>query len=185
MNKFELVKKEIWSIIPKSPIVSDLEHSKLILKWILILCPDASEELQIAAIGHDMERAITGITEKDLSDYSKINEFKKEHAIRSAKFVSEVLEKCDYPKEKMDKIKHLIENHECGGDPESDILKNSDSLAYFEYNIPVYLEMNGKQRAIEKCKFMYERLSDDAKELVKNIKYKDKKITDIVKRAIE
>lgn len=185
MNKFELVKNEIWSIIPKSPIESDLMHSKLILKWLLKLDPNASEELQIAAVGHDMERAITGITEKDLKNYSKINEFKKEHAIRSANYVEEILNKYKYTQKEIKKIKYLIENHECGGDKEADILKSADSLAYFEYNIPVYLKMNGEQRAIEKCKFMYERLSEDAKKLVKKIKYKDKTISNIVKMAIE
>lgn len=185
MNKFELIKKEIWSIIPKSPIESDLMHSKLVLKWVLKLHPSASEELQIAAVGHDIDRAISKITEKNLDYYSKIKEFKKEHAIRSAKYICEILKKYEYPKEKINKIKYLVENHECGGNHEANILMSADSLAYFEYNIPLYSKNYGEQAAIEKCKFMYERLSEDAKKLVKKIEYEDKTIANIVKMAIE
>lgn len=185
MNQFELIKKEIWNIIPKSPIKSDLKHSKLVLKWVSILCSSASEELQIAAVGHDIERAITGITEKDLKSYSKIKQFKKQHASRSANFLSEILKKYNYSNKQINKIKYLVKNHDTGGDSEVEILMSADSLAYFEYNIPLYLKNYGEQRTIEKCRFMYERLPGNAKKLVKKIKYKSKKIANLVNIAIK
>ncbi|MDD4289752.1 MAG: DUF4202 family protein [Patescibacteria group bacterium] len=185
MNKFNLLKKEIWSIIPKSPIKSDLKHSKLVLKWVLILCPNACEELQISAIGHDIERAITGITEKNIKNYSKIKQFKKQHASRSAKLLSEILKKYNYSNKQINQVKYLVKNHDTGGDSDVEILMSADSLAYFEYNIPFYLKNYGEERTIEKCRFMYERLPESAKKLVKKIKYKSKKIDIIVNRAIE
>ena len=84
-SKFTQIKKEIEKILPNSPIDFEPVHSKLVLKYVLKLKPNADEALQIAALAHDIDRAITGITEKDLKDYSKINEFKKEHGARSAK----------------------------------------------------------------------------------------------------
>lgn len=184
MNKYDLVRKEIESILPKSPLDFEPVHSKLVLKWVLKLKPDADEALKISALSHDIDRAITGITEKDLKDYTKINEFKKEHSIRSANFICEILEKHNYPKEIINKVRHLVENHECGGDEESNILMDADSMAYFDYNIPSYLKRNGKERTIEKIRFMFSRMSNKAKEMVKVLKFKDKEIASIVKEAI-
>lgn len=184
MNKFNLVRKEIESILPNSPLDFELKHSELVLKWVLKLNPDSDEALKIAALSHDIDRAITKITEKDLTDYSKIDEFKKEHAIRSAKFICDILKKYNYSTETINRVKHLVENHEVGGDNDSNILMDADSLAYFDYNIPSYLKRNGRERTEEKIKFMYKRLSKKAKKLVSQIKFTDKEIESLVKESI-
>lgn len=184
MTKFDLIKKEIESILPNSPLDFELKHSELVLKWVLNLKPDADEALKIAALSHDIERAITKITEKDLKDYSKIDEFKKEHSIRSAKFICNILKKHKYSQNIIDKVKHLVENHEFGGDEESNILMDADSLAYFDYNIPSTLKRSGRERTKEKIKFMYKRLAAKAKKLVNLIKFKDQEIAELVKESI-
>ena len=84
MGKFGLVKKGLKNILPNSPLDFELKHAELVLKWVLKLKPRAGKALKIAAFSHDIDRAVHKITEKDLEDYSKINEFKKEHSIRSA-----------------------------------------------------------------------------------------------------
>ncbi|MEK6757790.1 MAG: HD domain-containing protein [Nanoarchaeota archaeon] len=184
MTKFELIKKEIESILPNSPLDFELKHSKLVLKWALNLKPNADGALKIAALSHDIDRAITKITEKDLKDFSKIDEFKKEHSIRSAEFICNILKKHNYPQKIIDKVKHLVENHEFGGDEESNILMDADSLAYFDYNIPSYLKRNGAGRTKEKIKFMYKRMSAKAKKLVNQIKFKDQEIARLIKESI-
>ncbi len=184
MNKFDLIREEVERILPNSPLDFELKHAKLVLGWVLKLKPDADEALKIAGLSHDMERAITGITEKDLKDYSKINEFKKEHSIRSAKYITEILTKHNYPSEMIEKVRHLVENHEFGGDNETNILMDADSLAYFDYNIPSYLKRNGKERAKQKIKFMYSRLSAPAKELANQIKFSDKEVSELVNETI-
>lgn len=181
---FELLQKEIESMLPQSPLDFELPHARRVLQWVLKLKPDADEALQIAALAHDMERAITGITEKDLQDYTKINEFKKEHAARSAHYITQILTQHHYPLETIEKVRHLVENHECGGDAETNILMDADSLAYFDYNIPSYLKRNGRERAQEKIKFMYSRLSAEAKKLVWQIPFDDQAIAQLVKNAI-
>lgn len=155
MNKFNKIKEEVLNILSKSPLDFDPIHAELVLKWVLKLKPDADEALKISAFSHDIDRAITGITEKDLQDYSKIDHFKKEHSMRSASIICEILEKHKYPNDIINKVRHLVENHEFGGDLESDILKDADSIAYFDYNIPSYLKRNGKERIKSKIKFMY------------------------------
>lgn len=184
MSKFDLIKKEILEILPNSPLDFEPTHAELVLKWVLKLKPDADEALQIAALSHDIDRAITGITEKDLKDYSKIDEFKKEHSIRSANIIGEILKKHDYPKTIISEVKRLVENHEFGGNYEAEILKDADSIAYFDYNIPSYLKRNGRERTKNKIQFMYNRLSNDAKKLVDQIKFSDKEIEELVQEAI-
>jgi len=68
---------------------------------------------------------------------------------------------------------------------ETSILTDADSLAYFDYNVPSYLKRNGEERAKEKIKFMYDRLSEKAKNLVKEIKYIDKTTEDLVFSVIK
>jgi len=184
MNKFDLIKKKIEEILPRSPIKFESIHSKLTLKWLLKLNPDADEAMQIAALAHDIDRAITGITEKDLKDFSKIDEFKKEHAIRSAKFICDILEKHDYDKNIIKKVQHLVENHEEGGDNEQTTLMEADSLAYFDYNIPHYFERYGRERTKQKIQFMYKRLKDKPRKLINQIKFEDKEMKLLLKESI-
>lgn len=184
MKKFNLVKKEIEEIIPNSPVNFDPEHSKRTLKWLLKLKPDADEALKISALGHDIERAITGISEKDLKDFSKLDEFKKEHSIRSANFIADIMKKNKYDKKIIEKVKHLIEEHEfVGDDEESNILTDADSLAFFDYNTAFYLERNGKEKTKHKLLFMYKRMSEKAKKLVNQIKFKNKEIDELFKET--
>ena len=162
-------------------------HAGLVLKWVLKLKPDADEALKIAALSHDIDRAITGITEKDLKRDFKPEDyviFKKAHSIRSANFICEILERHNYPKKTIEKVRHLVENHEFGGDKETNILTDADSIAYFEYNIPVYLKRSGEEQTKKKILFMYERISDRAKSMVKGIKYEDPKISALVEQSI-
>jgi hypothetical protein len=184
MSNFNIIKKQIELILPKSPLSFELIHAQLVLKWVLKLKPDANEALQISAIGHDIDRAITGITEKDLTDYSNINKFKKEHGIRSANFVVDILKTHNYPEDIIEETRHLIENHEFGGDENSNILMNADSLAYFEYNIPSYLKRNGKERTKDKIKFMYNRLSPEAKKLVFRTVQNNSEISSLITEAL-
>jgi hypothetical protein len=58
MHSIDCVKKRIEEIIKTSPVPEDPIHSKNTLEWLLWLKPDADEALQIAALGHDIERAI-------------------------------------------------------------------------------------------------------------------------------
>jgi len=95
-GKYRMVMKEVEEILPKSPLHFDLMHAQLTLKWVLRLKPDADDSLRIAALAHDMERAVTGITEKDLDDSLKLKDFKRDHALRSAKIITEIMERHGY-----------------------------------------------------------------------------------------
>jgi hypothetical protein len=184
MTRFDLIKKEVEKILPNSPIEEELIHSRLTLKWLLKLKPDACEALKISAVSHDIDRAVNKIIEKDRKPEESYEDFKKKHSIRSANIIVNLMEKQNYPQITVQKVKKLVENHEFGGDKETNILMSADSLAYFEYNLPIYFKRNGKEATIHKIKFMFNRMSKQAQEYVKKMKYKNKEVSDLLKELI-
>ena len=184
IDRFEKIKNEVLETLKRSPFEMENIHAQTVHKWVLKLKPDAGESLQIAALAHDIDRAITGIMEKHLKDYSKINEFKKEHALRSAQFISDIMKKHNYSENEINKVRNLVENHEVGGDEEMNILRDADSIAYFEYNIPVYLKHTNIERTKGKIRFMYKRIPENIQGIVKDLNYQDKKIEALVQEAI-
>jgi len=173
MNKFEEVKKEIEDILPSSPISIDLRHAQATLKWLLKIKPDADEALKIAALSHDIDRAVNKITSEDRKQEQSYEQFKKEHALRSAKIICEILQKYKYDDHFIGRVKYLVEHHEEGGGNDADVLTDADSIAYFELEIPIYLKRNGKDRTISKIKFMYNRMTRGSKEILLSLSYEE------------
>jgi hypothetical protein len=75
MDNIDYLKRKIEEIIKKSPVSEDPIHSKNTLEWLLKLKPDADEALKIAALGHDIERAIEERKVRR-EDYKNYDEFK-------------------------------------------------------------------------------------------------------------
>lgn len=184
MDIEDKVKREIEEILKDSPLSIDPVHSKSTLKWLLVLKPNADQAMQIAALGHDIDRGVSKITEESIKDMKNYEQEKAEHSIRSAKVISDLLKKYNFEKRFIDKVYHLVERHETGGDEESDILRDADSAAFFEYNIPIYFKRYGKEKTLHKIRYMFDRVSDRAKNIIKKIKYQDKEIDDLVKEAL-
>ncbi len=78
----------------------------------------------------------------------------------------------------------MVTLHEVGGDPRSDLLKDADSVSYFEVNIPLYYQREGQDETIRRCNWGYQRLSARMKEVVKTITHEDKSITHLLKEVI-
>lgn len=183
-TKAKIIKK-ISEIISESPIDSDLIHASKTLNWVKVLEPEADDALQIAAYGHDIERGITKITNKDLKDMSNYEKDREEHSLRSVNYLSEILEEFGCSKEFVKKVSHLVELHEVGGDDASDILKNADSIAYFEYNIPFYLERMGLEKTKFKIKYMFDRVSSPvAREIILNLNYENPEIKKLINELL-
>ncbi len=184
-DKFKKAKAEIEATIKKSPIVSDFTHANKTLQWLLVLKPDADEALQLAALAHDIERGVTGITDSNLKDMNSYDKRRGEHSERSADFSAEILKKHGFDEEFINRVVDFIKKHEIGGDEESNVLKDADSIAYFDYNIPGYLKRNGLEKARFKIKYMFERVSSPkAKEIIVNLNSKDPKTKRLVEEML-
>ncbi|MCP4825755.1 MAG: DUF4202 domain-containing protein, partial [Shimia sp.] len=58
MTNIECAKQKIRLIIADSRVPEDPHHADNTLEWLLRLEPDAGEALQLAALAHDIDRAI-------------------------------------------------------------------------------------------------------------------------------
>ncbi len=135
---------------------------------------DASEELRIAALGHDIERAFRD--EKIYENMYKSEkgfldiEFLKYHQKRSAEILSDFLRKNNYPEDKIKIIYKMVLNHEFGGDFDTNILKDADSISFFINNAEHFIKVKTKEsspdKVLSKLEWMYNRItSPEAKKI--------------------
>ncbi len=126
-----------------------------------------SEELLIASLGHDIERAF-----RDVNVYKKMyhsangfldKNFLKYHQKRSAEILTDFLKKNNYPPIKIKKVYKLVRNHEFGGDLDTNILKDADSISFFINNVNHFIKVKTVESSIEKVKeklnWMFERIT--------------------------
>ncbi len=170
MSVFKNIESEIARIISKSEVPEDSKHSKNTRAWVLRLKPEADIALQIAALGHDIERSIRELKIKR-EDYIDYNEFKMAHARNSAKVLDDLLSKYDLNETIRYKVSNLVTHHEFGGNPEANIIKDADSISYFDVNLPFYFQRNSKGETEFRIMWGYQRLSDEAKSIVRNFSY--------------
>lgn len=179
------VEKEIREVLSRSPVKMDPVHSETTRKWVLKLKPDADQALQIAALAHDIERSM--LNKAQVASKEKFGNYerhKKEHSERSARIISNILKKHNFDKNFIRKVERLVLTHEFGGDKESDILKDADSLSFFESNLEDYFKRYGEEKTKFKIKFMFDRMSGKAKSIVRKFRFKNTKLESIFKEAI-
>src|SRR3990167_8906279 len=102
-------------------------HFERTVYWIEKFIPNTTEAHKIAAYAHDIERGVNG--EKDRNYLNR--EFYMAHSAKGAEIMGEFLEKNGANIETINKVKHLISNHEVGGDEEQNALMDADSISYF------------------------------------------------------
>ena len=151
---------------------------------LLRLDPKADQALQIAALGHDIDRA-DELRKVRRADYDDYDEFKAAHARNGAKILRSTLAKCGVAGSIADEACRLVTLHEVGGDPHSDLLRDADSISFFEVNMPLYYQREGRDETMRRCIWGYGRLSGRLKKIVKKITYEDETLTQLLKNAIQ
>ena len=184
MNRIEHVKKSIEAIIARSSVPEDPVHSKNTLTWLLRLKPDADEALQIAALGHDIDRAIEDrkVRREDFEDY---DQFKAAHANNSAVILREIMDTHDLAVKIADEVCRLVCRHEVGGDERSDLLKDADSISFFDVNLPFYYRRSGWDETKRRCRWGYERLSEKMKRVATELTFENHELDAMLKGTIE
>jgi len=181
MNKFDFVLEEIKTITKNATDKTEFDHSQSVWQWVLKLKPEADIALQIAALGHDIDRSLEDYR-KMKARFATYDEYKKEHALLSAKITCAILKKYNFDEATIDNVKNLIENHEVGGEGDVEILKEADSITYFN-NLSHYRQTHTQQETIDKIKFMYDRLNDKARAMVNQIDFENAELTKLFKET--
>ncbi len=184
MDSIDCAKQRIREIIAGSRVPEDPPHAENTLKWLFRLEPEADPALQIAALAHDIDRAVEArkVRRADFNDYDA---FKAAHARNGAEILRAILDKCGVAKSVADEACRLVTLHEVGGDPRSDLLKDADGISFFEVNMPLYYQREGWEETRHRCSWGYRRLSVRMKKIVKRITYEDEALTRLLKKAIQ
>jgi len=184
MNSIECAKVRIKAIIAGSEVPEDPRHAGNTLEWLLRLDPKAGEALQIAALAHDIERAIKG-QKVCRSHYGNYDAFKAAHARNGAAILRALLDECRVAQSTTDEACRLVTLHEVGGDPCSDLLKDADSISFFQVNMPSYYQREGYVETKRRCTWGYRRLSPPMKTIAESTKYENEDLTCLLREAID
>jgi hypothetical protein len=111
-------------------------HARHLLRaedWVVVLDPDASEALRLAAALHDIERAFPDpdATWDSSRDWDSVT-YNRWHQRRCAEIAARWLREQGAPADLVDEVARLVRVHEWGGWPEADLLQAADSLSFLE-----------------------------------------------------
>jgi hypothetical protein len=141
------------------------KHLKRTADWVRTLRKDADEALVVAALCHDIERSekhIHGKVEK-LSGNITGEDYLRNHQERSGRIMHDFLIQAGADSDFAERVEYLISKHEVGGDDDQNLLKDADSVSFFENNIDYFIEnivqIIGKEELVRKFQWMYERIT--------------------------
>jgi hypothetical protein len=145
-------------------------HERHLLRtedWVVTLDPDASERLRLAAVLHDIERAIPapGTSWDSARDWDS-PVYNRWHQDRSAEIAGAWLRQHGASADLADGVERLIRVHEDGGWPEADVLQAADSLSFLEVLAPLVVGWieSGRatpERGAAKVRSSIERIKPD------------------------
>ena len=170
-------------MIARSPVPEDPFHAENTLEWLLRLKPDPGSPLQLAALAHDIDRAVEEIkvNREDFDDYDS---FKAAHAQNGARILRPILVGCGVDEEIVDEACRLVEAHEAGGNPASDLLKDADGISFFAVNLPFYFRREGWEEAKRRARWGYLRLSPQARRIVSKFVYEEEELNRLLREVI-
>lgn len=165
----EEIKKAVLEILQKNP--EELKHAENTLKWLLKIRPDSDFVLVVSALGHDIERTAAKNKEGKVSyiDYKKL------HSIKSFEILKEILQKYKTDEKDIQRIQNIVLNHEFGGDSDSNLVKDADSLSNFQWCDDMFGKLETNQLK-ETMKRMYKRMEKENKKFAESIDFKNKEV---------
>ena len=182
MDSIERAKRRILEVVSGSEVPEDYPHAKDTLAWVLRLEPHAGPALQLAALGHDIDRAVK---ERKISraDYQDYDAFKAAHARNGAAILLEILAASGVAPSIAEEAGRLVILHEVGGNPQADLLKDADSISFFQVNLPLYFQREGWEEAKRRSVWGYRRLSPKMREVARSITHEQDELTRLLREA--
>jgi len=171
MTDSTYTKVEIY-VVDKFAVAGDgigRNHVLRTVHWMKVLRPDADEALLIAAVAHDIERAVRRHEFYDKVKKSakgfKSDEHLTYHQEEGARIIGEYLQQIGAHSEKVERVRMLVSKHEVGGNEDQNLLKDADSISFFENVIGYFVEKKiselGREKVKDKFDWMYHRITSD------------------------
>jgi hypothetical protein len=167
-DKFTATKNRLATQIAQSKTREDPSHAENTMQWIAKLKPDADEILLLAGFGHDVERSMPDRYKNEM--FKTYDEYKRAHATRAGTIAAGIATDCGYSQDEAKRLAHIIAEGEFQSDePDVQLLRDADSISFFDNNIAYYLADKGPEWTKKKMAFMYDRVSERAKEHIRKI----------------
>jgi len=180
---YEATKNFVIESFEKANRSHEINHFLRTPEWLKILKPDADDALLAAAVAHDIERAYRQkdvLEKKNTLGFTDIN-FYRPHEERGAEIIADFLKNEKADSVFIERVRMLISRHEEGGTEDQNLLKDADSLSFFENNSDHFgnkFKEIGKDKVKQKFDWMYERITmDRAKEFARP--YYERAISDL------
>ena len=172
----------IRAAIARSEVPEDPVHADNTLHWLRRLAPDADPALRLAALAHDIERATPDRYRRE--QFADYDAFKAAHAARGARLLRGILDDCGVDPAVAAEACRLVRLHEVGGDPRADLLREADSLSYFEVNLPLYLAREGRAETLRRCRWGVARLTPRGRALLRGLRHGDPALDGLLAEAL-
>lgn len=184
--KIEKLKKTLEDIMAPT---KELAHGSETLEWLHGINPKSPWQIQIAAFAHDIERAVPYIEGRyppkpNKDDHDNYDSYKQAHALRSAEIVEIIMREQGFSELDTGRVYNAIRKHEIGGDEDSNLVRDADSIRWFDKGYIKYIERSGLEGAKEKGWWMYKRANADTKKLILSLDF-DKSVKSYIKEMAQ
>lgn len=152
---------------------SEIKHFIQTVHWLKILSPEADEALLVAAVAHDIERAYRQKDMLEIKTQVSITNVKyyRPHEERGAEIIADFLKQQNVDDSFVERVKMLVSRHEEGGNDDQNLLKDADSVSFFETNSSSFVNNPkgiSKKDVKDKFDWMFDRItSEKAKEIAR------------------
>lgn len=184
-DSINILRGKINEIVTLSPSSEDFIHSINTFEWVCKLYPAAEDDhaLEIAALGHDIER---GFNDRRIESrgYGSYDEFKQAHALNSAEILVELMEECGVEQALTHDVAHLVAHHETGGNEREELLKDANVLSFFHVCLPLYYDRRGTDITKKRCVWGYNKLSYKLREHVREMEFLDTDLHELINESI-
>jgi len=140
-------------------VAADYAHALDTHGWLLRLCPDATQAVQVAALFHDFERLASESLQRIEHHAPDYAAFKQAHARSGAALAVRALRLIGAPGKLLERVEELIAGHERpSGDAELALLNEADALSFFSLNASGFLAYYGLEHTRLKVRYTLARL---------------------------
>ena len=159
----------------------EVAYSKIVSHWVLALCPDAAEEVQLAARAMHIGRWMKPRNNfpLGLNGYLQWREDLKRH---HATLIAKLLQPLNYETTIITRIQALI-CKENPADPENQLLEDALCLVFLEHQLANFIERHEPNKVVDILKKTWGKLSEQGKASALELPYSSKAAT-LLKEAI-
>jgi hypothetical protein len=156
----------------RRPLVrADYDHALDVWQWVLRLDPDASVDVQAAALLHDIERLDTEAERRIEHRYGDYRAFKAEHAARGAAGAVALVRQCGFSSAIAGRVGELVRAHESpSSDAAVQVLNDADALSFFSLNAPGFMAYFPREHLVRKVEVALARMSASAQQRLSSIR---------------